>query len=73
MGDESDRTPRVESDEDLINVQTLHSSKGLEYPVVYLVGAAKPPKATKSAVFHVHDAGIPSLGVADVFHGRKKG
>ncbi len=56
VGDESDRTPRVESDEDLINVQTLHSSKGLEYPVVYLVGAAKPPKATKSAVFHVHDA-----------------
>ena len=46
----------MESDEDLINVQTLHSSKGLEYPVVYLVGAAKPPKATKSAVFHVHDA-----------------
>lgn len=56
VGEESDRTPRVESDEDLINVQTLHSSKGLEYPVVYLVGAAKPPKATKSAVFHVHDA-----------------
>lgn len=56
VGDESDRTPRVESDDDLINVQTLHSSKGLEYPVVYLVGAAKPPRTTESAVFHVHDA-----------------
>ena len=55
VGEESDRTPRVESDDDLINVQTLHSSKGLEYPVVYLVGAAKPPRTTESAVFHVHD------------------
>ena len=55
MDDESDRTARVESDEDLINVQTLHSSKGLEYPVVYLVGAAQSHGLNKSAVFHVHD------------------
>ncbi len=55
MDDESDRTARVESDEDLINVQTLHSSKGLEYPVVYLVGAARSHGPNKSAVFHVHD------------------
>ena len=53
MSDESDRTPRIESDEDLINVQTLHSSKGLEYPVVYLVGAARTHDANKKWVFHV--------------------
>ncbi len=55
VDDESDRTARVESDEDLINVQTLHSSKGLEYPVVYLVGASRAHQLDKSAVFHVHD------------------
>ena len=55
VDDESDRTARVESDDDLINVQTLHSSKGLEYPVVYLVGAARAHQLESSAVFHVHD------------------
>ena len=39
--DNTDRKCRVESDEDLVIVQTIHSSKGLEYPVVYLPGAAK--------------------------------
>ena len=38
---DADRKCRVESDEDLVIVQTIHSSKGLEYPVVYLPGAAK--------------------------------
>ena len=55
LSDESDRKLRLESDEDLINVQTLHASKGLEYPVVYLVGMARAVAVDKKAVFHVHN------------------
>lgn len=33
------RKIRVESDENLVTIMTIHGSKGLEYPVVYLPGA----------------------------------
>jgi len=35
-GDSEDQTVRLESDEDLVKVITIHASKGLEYPVVCL-------------------------------------
>ncbi|WP_028311910.1 UvrD-helicase domain-containing protein [Derxia gummosa] len=47
---------RLESDENLVQIVTIHKSKGLEYPVVvlpFLWAARKPPKAEggpKSAV-----------------------
>ena len=33
------RQTRLENDEDLVTVMTIHRSKGLEFPVVYLAGA----------------------------------
>lgn len=35
-----DRELRPESDEDLVRIQTIHQSKGLEYPVVFIHRAA---------------------------------
>jgi exodeoxyribonuclease V beta subunit len=35
-GDSDEKTVRLESDEDLVKVITIHASKGLEYPVVCL-------------------------------------
>ena len=35
-GDSDEQTVRLESDEDLVKVITIHASKGLEYPVVCL-------------------------------------
>ncbi|GKQ42680.1 ATP-dependent helicase/nuclease subunit A [Companilactobacillus sp. RD055328] len=31
----------IESDEDAVNVMTIHGSKGLEFPIVFLIDAAK--------------------------------
>ena len=43
-----ERNLRVESDADLVTVVSIHKSKGLEYPVVYLVGAYNQMKSDKS-------------------------
>jgi exodeoxyribonuclease V beta subunit len=39
-GSNDDRTVRLESDSELVKVVTVHKSKGLEYPLVYLPFAA---------------------------------
>ena len=48
------REIRVESDESLVRVVTIHSSKGLEYPVVFLPEAGKlkysPPRKKKGQI-----------------------
>lgn len=45
---------RLESDADLVLVQTIHSSKGLQYPVVFIMGAHKASAApTRSSVERV--------------------
>jgi exodeoxyribonuclease V beta subunit len=54
-----DRTVRLESDEDLVKVITIHASKGLEYPVVCLPFAHSHREVTagKAAVMQVGEAG----------------
>ncbi len=44
---EEDRKLRRESDADLVQIVTIHASKGLEYPVVYLAGVSKQFVASK--------------------------
>ncbi|TAN51205.1 MAG: exodeoxyribonuclease V subunit beta [Methylococcaceae bacterium] len=49
---------RLESDADLIKVVTIHKSKGLEYPLVFLpfVCAFREISGTNSSAFRYHDA-----------------
>ena len=57
-GDSEEQTVRLESDEDLVKVITIHKSKGLEYPVVCLPFAHshRVVAADKAAVLQVQDA-----------------
>lgn len=38
---EDERDERIESEDNLVTVDTFHGSKGLEYPIVYIPNAAK--------------------------------
>ena len=56
-GDSDEQTVRLESDEDLVKVITIHASKGLEYPVVCLPFAHshRMMEAHKTPVLHLDD------------------
>jgi exodeoxyribonuclease V beta subunit len=55
------RRVRLESDEQLVKVVTVHKSKGLEYPLVFLpfASACRPVKATDAPPFVLHGAQHP--------------
>lgn len=60
-----ERNLRVESDADLVTVVSIHKSKGLEYPVVYLVGAYSFMKpSTVGNLFKVTENGQTTLYLA---------
>jgi len=64
VGDE-DRSRRLESDAEAVQVLTIHRSKGLEFPVVYLPFLWEPgfiPDEPQPVTFH--DAGVRTLDVA---------
>jgi exodeoxyribonuclease V beta subunit len=56
-GDSEEQTVRLESDEDLVKVITIHASKGLEYPVVCLPFAHshRMLEAHKTPVLQIDD------------------
>ena len=58
-GESEEKTVRLESDEDLVKVITIHASKGLEYPVVCLPFAHSHREVTagKASVMQVGEAG----------------
>lgn len=62
-----ERELRPESDEDLVRIQTIHQSKGLEYPVVFLHNAgrlSRPPRHRDVRVFQKDSKdGLPQLQV----------
>lgn len=47
--DEDARRLRLESDEDLVRVVTIHKSKGLEYPLVFVPFACMTPSSRRQA------------------------
>ncbi|MEI8264898.1 MAG: exodeoxyribonuclease V subunit beta [Betaproteobacteria bacterium] len=55
--DDEGRRVRLESDEQLVKVVTIHKSKGLEYPLVFLpyASACRPAKASDSPPFTWHE------------------
>ena len=56
---------RVESDVDAVQIMTIHSAKGLQFPCVVVADLWKPPTQTRGApVFYLEDQ-----RVVDVTHG----
>lgn len=53
-GEAEEQQLRLESDEALVKIVTIHKSKGLEYPVVFLpfLWGCKPTKADRPPLFH---------------------
>ncbi|MGR9108592.1 MAG: exodeoxyribonuclease V subunit beta, partial [Gammaproteobacteria bacterium] len=49
---------RLESDEELVKIATIHSSKGLEYPIVFLpfLWNTRPIRDERSNLIEYHDA-----------------
>ncbi len=65
---------RLESDENAVNIVTIHSSKGLEYPIVFCPDLwAKNSMANRSKVVVLHKAGqqISDLGSDQIAHHRE--
>lgn len=53
-GDSDEQVLRLESDANLIKIITIHKSKGLEYPVVWLPFIAKRSKGAESAAMSTY-------------------
>ena len=62
-GDESDRKVRLENDDNLVTLQTIHKSKGLQYPVIFLPHGQRNAVLPQKEVVHKgrDDAGRPTL------------
>lgn len=52
---QDDRSRRLETDDEAVQVWTVHRSKGLEYPVVYVPFLWTPPPARADDVLVFHD------------------
>ena len=55
-----EQIPRLESDQDLVRVVTIHKAKGLEYPLVFLpfiCGFQKPKRSDSSVATYHNDQG----------------
>ena len=49
--DDDDQCLRLESDQNKVQIVTMHKSKGLEYPVVFLPFAIRPPSSKQKDPF----------------------
>lgn len=65
-GAAEDRQLRLESDENLVKIVTMHAAKGLEYDIVMIpmpVFGTRSNKNAEPALFHIEQEGIYSAGV----------
>lgn len=54
---------RLESDDELVQIITSHTSKGLEYPIVFCPYLWEGLRLTDQKVFQFHDDSIPFLDI----------
>ncbi|WP_068269555.1 UvrD-helicase domain-containing protein [Aldersonia kunmingensis] len=59
----SDRIRRLDSDAEVVQIATVHTSKGLQYPIVYLPFAWDPAKPFELKTLLFHDEGQRVLDV----------
>jgi exodeoxyribonuclease V beta subunit len=66
LGDSSseEQVLRLESDAELVRVVTIHKSKGLEYPLVFLPFIAHSRPADGKKPLWLHDGGVRQLNLA---------
>ncbi|CDG82517.1 exodeoxyribonuclease V subunit beta [Janthinobacterium agaricidamnosum] len=67
QGDSGERVLRLESDAELVKVVTVHKSKGLEYPLVYLpfaVTARKAERRNRSFFEYTDGDGVRQIDMA---------
>lgn len=56
-------TPAPETDEEAVKIMTVHASKGLEFPVVILMGLNSPPRANRPRVIFDRSCGAAEVSV----------
>jgi exodeoxyribonuclease V beta subunit len=64
--------PRLESDSDLIKVVTVHKSKGLQYPLVFLPYASKPAEVSRYQSFYPYHEDGELKASFDPAHAKKR-
>ena len=60
------RELRLESDDLAVQVVTMHTSKGLEYPIVWVAELHDPPREEEPPVFHEDGRRVVDLGSPDL-------
>lgn len=60
---DDDELVRLESDDELVQIITSHTSKGLEYPIVFSPYLWEGLRLTDQKVFHFHNDSIPFLDI----------
>lgn len=63
-----DQIVRLESDDDLVKVVTIHKSKGLEYPLVFLPFACASGGTRAGQGYRYHDGEGPQLELLSASH-----
>ncbi|MGD8292548.1 MAG: UvrD-helicase domain-containing protein, partial [Desulfobacterales bacterium] len=65
VGDDAD-IHQIETEEKKVQIMTMHVSKGLQFPVVFVAGGLTQPFADDYHVYHDYDPAKPDAGVRKV-------
>jgi len=57
---------QIETEDRKVQIMTMHVSKGLQFPVVFIAGGLTQPFSDSYHVYHMHDEGNPSSGTRKI-------
>ena len=55
-----------DTDDDAVRIMTMHASKGLEFPVVFVLGLAQDPRRSDKSLFFDPDAGTAEIKLGSI-------
>ena len=55
-----------DTDDDAVRIMTMHASKGLEFPVVFVLGLAQDPRRSDKPLFFDPDAGTAEIKLGSI-------